>query len=67
TVEVEIHVGIESDTTSGEFKIDDWTGYPDGLPKPEGPFRVLEGDEYNAARNLANKTNTKIFTKIDLI
>ena len=50
----------ESGRSSGEFKIDDWTGYPDGLPKPEGPFRVLEGDEYNTARNLANKTNTNI-------
>ncbi|MCP4121758.1 MAG: hypothetical protein GY751_08385 [Bacteroidetes bacterium] len=34
----------------------DWTGYPDG-PKPKGPFRLLEGVEYEDARKLANKTN----------
>ena len=54
-------VGVsEGGTASGQFKIDDWTGYPNGLPKPEGPFRLLEGNEYNTARNLANKTNANI-------
>ena len=43
----------------GEFFIDDWTGYPDA-PKPEGPFRLLEGDGYNKARDFANKTNADI-------
>ena len=42
-----------------EFFIDDWTGYPD-VPKPDGPFRILEGTEYTDARNLANKTNANI-------
>jgi len=42
-----------------EFFIDDWTGYPDA-PKPDGPFRILEGTEYTDARNLANKTNANI-------
>lgn len=59
-------VGGECDSESGretvkidEFFIDDWTGYPDA-PKPDGPFRILEGTEYTDARNLANKTNANI-------
>lgn len=31
-----------------------------GVPKPQGPFRLLEGAEYNAARNAANKANSNI-------
>ena len=50
----------EGGKNSNEFFIDDWTGYPEELPKPEGPFRILEGEEYNAARNLANKANANI-------
>ena len=42
-----------------EFFIEDWTGYPDA-PKPEGPFRILEGTEYDKARKLANKINAQI-------
>lgn len=42
-----------------EFFIEDWTGYPDA-PKPEGPFRILEGSEYDKARKLANKENAQI-------
>ncbi|WP_205074070.1 hypothetical protein, partial [Parvibium lacunae] len=41
----------------GEFSIVDWTGYPAGVPQPTGPFRLLEGAEYNAARDAANSTN----------
>lgn len=52
--------GNEGGKGSNEFFIDDWTGYPEELPKPEGPFRILEGEEYNTARNLANKTNANI-------
>lgn len=44
---------------TGEFFIDDWNGYPDA-PKPDGPFKILEGTEYTNARNLANKTNANI-------
>ncbi len=44
---------------TGEFFIDDWNGYPDA-PKPDGPFRILEGTEYTDSRNLANKTNANI-------
>ncbi len=47
--------------------IDDWAGYPDELPKPEGPFRIVKGEEYNNARNLANKINAYIHkTRPDL-
>ena len=45
---------------SGEFEINDWTGYPNELPKPKGPFRILEGDEYDQARNQADNINKKI-------
>ena len=49
----------KSGSDPNEFFIDDWTGYPDA-PKPEGPFRILEGAEYDKARELANKTNANI-------
>lgn len=53
--------GAEADTyPSGSFSVRDWTGYPDGVPKPSGPFRVLEGDEYNSARAAANSANRSI-------
>jgi hypothetical protein len=38
------------------FELTDWSGYPDG-PKPEGPFRIVEGQEYENARALADQTN----------
>jgi len=45
---------------NGEFSISNWDGYPAGGPKPEGPFRLLEGDEYSAARNAADKANSAL-------
>jgi len=44
----------------GSFSIVDWTGYPAGMPRPTGPVRVLAGEEYAAARALANETNAGI-------
>ena len=41
------------------FYINNWEGYPDA-PRPKGPFRVLESDEYTNARKLANKTNRNL-------
>ena len=41
----------------GTFNVTNWNGYPSGLPRPTGPFRLIEGAEYDAARKLANKTN----------
>jgi len=45
--------------TEGSFSVFDWTGYPTvgNVPKPTGPFRILEGAEYDTARKLANQTN----------
>ena len=44
----------------GSFSIFDWSGYPVGVPKPEGPFRLLEGAEYETARDTANVANSAI-------
>lgn len=44
----------------GEFSIVDWNGYPAGVPKPQGPFRLVEGAEYGAARKAANQANNQI-------
>ena len=41
----------------GTFSVRDWTGYPGGVPKPSGPFRLLTGAEYDAARKAANEAN----------
>ena len=43
----------------GSFNIYDWTGYPTvgNVPRPTGTFRILQGAEYDNARNLANRTN----------
>jgi filamentous hemagglutinin len=49
-----------ADDVPGSFSITDWAGYPSGVPQPEGPFRLLEGTEYSAARSAANKANATI-------
>jgi len=41
----------------GEFDITNWEGYPAGVPKPEGPFKLISGTDYQAARAAANKAN----------
>jgi hypothetical protein len=41
----------------GGFSIGDWSGYPTNLSRPTGPFRLLNGDEYDAARATANSAN----------
>ena len=43
--------------TNGDVEINDWTGYPEGAPKPEGPFRIRSGEEYEQAREAANRAN----------
>ena len=52
---------------SGSFSIWDWSGYPIEIPKPQGPFRLLEGAEYNIARNAANAANNAIRKEKGLI
>lgn len=47
------------DENEGWFMIDNWDGYPDG-PKPEGPFKIIEGQEYKEARNAANTANNEL-------
>ena len=42
----------------GEVEIH-WEGYPDGS-KPEPPFRLVEGEEYDNNRKLANAANAKL-------
>jgi RHS repeat-associated protein len=46
--------------STGSFSVFNWAGYPQGGARPTGPFRLLEGAEYLAARRLANKTNAAI-------
>ncbi len=52
--------------TPGAFEIDDWTGYPDAQ-KPKGPFIIIEGDEYEFARKIANQTNSNLHKKYNSI
>jgi hypothetical protein len=44
----------------GSFSIVDWTGYPSSVPRPTGPFRLVGGVEYDAARAAANQANLAI-------
>lgn len=53
--------GQELDYPSGTFSVRDWTGYPEGpAPRPNGPFRLLEDDEYLMARKAASQANKAI-------
>ena len=52
--------GEDNDRSKGLFSIWKWSGYPKGMPRPKGPFRLLEGDEYAAARKAANAANRAI-------
>ena len=44
----------------GDFDIQSWEGYPDELPRPSGPFRLIRGQNYASARGLADATNQKL-------
>ena len=50
----------EARFAEGSFSISNWSGYPAGMPRPPGPVRILTGEEYAAARALANQTNAGI-------
>ena len=41
----------------GSFSVIDWRGYPDGIPKPEGPVNPIFGQTYARARQAANNAN----------
>ncbi len=47
-------------TEKGAFSVADWASYPTAIPQPTGPFKLLEGAEYDAARKAANKANQAI-------
>lgn len=49
---------------NGEFSIANWSDYPTagGVPQPEGPFRILQGQEYQDARDAANAANRALHT-----
>ena len=51
---------ISKDVKTGEFNIIDWNAYPEGVPRPKGPVRLIDGYEYEAARKAANAANNKI-------
>lgn len=46
--------------TRGSFSLFDWSRYPTWAPKPNGTFRLLTGDEYEAARKAANLANAAL-------
>ncbi len=48
---------------NGEFYIDDWKGYPSRREIPPGPFRILQGREYEDARAEANAENDRLHKK----
>jgi filamentous hemagglutinin len=50
----------QAECLDGSFSIIDWSHYPEGLRKPEGPFRLLDEDQYEVARNAANKANAAL-------
>lgn len=50
---------VKGGSSAKTIEIKDWTGYPDA-PKPEGPFKIIDGVEYDDARQLANSTNAKL-------
>lgn len=51
------HAAENAALKPGSFSIVDWKGYPSSIPRPAGPFRLLEGAEYSAARAEANAAN----------
>jgi hypothetical protein len=53
---------VADEFAEGSFSITElgWRGYPEGVPRPQGPFRILEGAEYDAARKAANQANQAI-------
>jgi hypothetical protein len=46
--------------SDGTITVTDWKDYPEGVPKPESPLRLVEGEEYAAARNVADTANKRI-------
>ena len=57
--------GPAADATGDGIRIADWSGYPESLLKPTGPFNLLSGDEYAAARAAANSANRALRAEAD--
>jgi RHS repeat-associated protein len=55
-----------SQALDGSFSIWKWEGYPEELPRPPGPFRLLFGEEYETARAAANKANNLLRKEYEL-
>jgi RHS repeat-associated protein len=61
--------GIATGTyPEGTFSITQqgWHGYPEGVPRPGGPFRILVGAEYDAARAAADASNNAARVQYEL-
>ena len=48
------------DPKTRTFQIDDWSGYPDQSKIPQGPLKMIDGDEDKQARRMADSTNKKL-------
>jgi hypothetical protein len=51
---------IEEPIRPGSVSLRDWSGYPEYVRRPKGPFRSIEGAEYDEARRAANRINRKL-------
>lgn len=58
---------VATSKLDGSFSIWNWEGYPSSIPKPKGPFNLIEGEAYSIARKVANKTNAAISRKLKLL
>ena len=49
-------------SVEGEFSIRDWSGYPSNpnVPQPQGPFRILSGEEYAQALDAKRVANAAL-------
>jgi len=58
-------VAESTEELKGQFSITEigWRNYPEGMPRPAGPFRLLEGEEYAQARAAADATNKALHAK----
>ena len=45
------------ESAESSFSISDWGAYPSDLSRPTGPFKLVNGDEYDMARAAANSAN----------
>jgi RHS repeat-associated protein len=57
---------VNATYSNGEFSILNWEGYPSNVPKPKGPFKIITGEMYEAARITANKANAKLRKDLNL-